>query len=437
MPLTKPSKMGKANIDDLKSPNEKKGKFRFANSRVLLTYKTHIDKADLKAYIASKCGGQCEIMEIYSAHETGDKETPYDHTHTFVKFSKTFQSRNCRIFDYGGIHPHIKLVTTNKHEENVMKYLAKEDSSNEDLLYKKTNERVSEILAAQKPTDAAKKSKDISEAYLTMRMNYEFGNAQFDDSWNSSEGNDVIDKGMGYSWQRRMIATLSGKPARRGLIYWIYDAQGQNGKTTFAAHCRNSDPKHHILLSRLGDSRDVAETILTEQKRTGFTGRCFHINLSRDDFTNVNYNTLEQIADSEMMRTKYNGGKLNFRSYYTIVYANWPPDWYKLSDERWRVFKLVRNEGEKVDVVMQPMSKAKTLRDRVEAINDWKYKHTAGCEFDYISKSEEQSEGEESDYVSEEDSKFSNLKGSPRIRQNSDQKVDSPQKVEYSPRRRY
>lgn len=96
--------------------------FKVQCSAFHLTYKNHLDHEQLLEFFKSINGD----LKYYSfVHENGheDEQTPYEHTHCFIKFTKKLSTRNARIFDftYNGetIHPNIKRVTTVKHESTL------------------------------------------------------------------------------------------------------------------------------------------------------------------------------------------------------------------------------------------------------------------------------------------------------------------------------
>jgi len=72
-----------------------KGKRWIANQKIMLTYKTQIDKTKLLEFFDKKSPGYtfCRI-----AHETGDKNHPYPHTHVVLDSGKVLQTSNCRFF---------------------------------------------------------------------------------------------------------------------------------------------------------------------------------------------------------------------------------------------------------------------------------------------------------------------------------------------------
>jgi len=102
----------------------------------MLTYKHHIDKKALEAFIKARA----PVSFLRIAHESGDAHHPYLHTHVLIQFEGLFRSNNCRVFDIrdarepnGRIHPHISRIQDTRHWCNAKRYLAKEDPENSDL----------------------------------------------------------------------------------------------------------------------------------------------------------------------------------------------------------------------------------------------------------------------------------------------------------------
>jgi hypothetical protein len=133
---------------------------------------------------------------------------------------------------------------------------------------------------------------------------------------------------------------ISVKPKRTGIIHWIYDPFGQNGKSTLCRLLELNDSKHVAHLEGLGTSRDVVETVIHKRKN-GWTGRVLLINLSRSAGRYDFYNVLEQLSDGSMTRLKYNGGDIRYKAYYVIVFANWLPDYQQITPTRWNIKRIV------------------------------------------------------------------------------------------------
>jgi len=109
--------------------------FRLAAKQFHLTYPTHVDFATLREFIVSKVG---ELQWYSIVHELGhapsgaDQGAPapgendanptpegYDHTHFAFACRNKFQSRNARIFDFNGLHPHIQPIKDHVHAQRL------------------------------------------------------------------------------------------------------------------------------------------------------------------------------------------------------------------------------------------------------------------------------------------------------------------------------
>ena len=59
-----------------------------------------------------------DVKEFSICHETA-KESGYDHTHAYFKYSKKLDVKSCRKFDYKNIHPNMKRVVSMHHRNTV------------------------------------------------------------------------------------------------------------------------------------------------------------------------------------------------------------------------------------------------------------------------------------------------------------------------------
>ena len=87
---------------ELPTPGNEFSNAKIANRRLLLTYKTHLDKDAWIEWLTTKTRIAPDFVRL--AHETGDKTNPYNHTHCVIDFGKVFQTINMSYFDYENIH---------------------------------------------------------------------------------------------------------------------------------------------------------------------------------------------------------------------------------------------------------------------------------------------------------------------------------------------
>lgn len=303
--------------------------FRLQNQKMMLTYKTHLNKAEYLAYMLATFNNYVPKF-FETAHENGDETNPYLHSHVLVDWGKTFQSKNTRVFDYLGIHPNIQLIKTSTHWRNSVKYIAKEDPSLAHLLTKDApiadsiwscNTLEEALLKAKKPNDvpgiiALYKLKPAEEK---PKMPYE-----------------------PHLWQTQLFEKIN-KPTSWSdrKITWVYETVGNTGKSYFGEYWSRTDPKRFYYVNAISSARDFATVIKTAQS-SGWTGHCLIIDLTRshEDRDSL-YIPLEMIKSGIITATKYEGGTIDLGSRpHVVVFANWPPNISKLSLDRWDINRI-------------------------------------------------------------------------------------------------
>jgi hypothetical protein len=100
--------------------------FYLKNKKLHLTYRTHLNPEEWLEW-ANKNEKLPEIKFYSIVSETSDKTLSYDHTHILICFKESLKSKKANIFDFNGIHPHIKKVSKKSHYENCIKYHYKEN----------------------------------------------------------------------------------------------------------------------------------------------------------------------------------------------------------------------------------------------------------------------------------------------------------------------
>lgn len=206
-------------------------KFSFANHKVMLTYKTHLNKDEFTAFLR---GLVPDLKKIYIAHENGegDSITPYEHTHSVIDFGKRFQSKNVRIFDFIGIHPNISKITSPRSWKKACKYICKEDKTvvlaEDDNFGFSIAESVWEHNNVQDALRTAQNLKDVMPIIALMGMKKLEWGREIECSIQDVEGM--------YPWQRKIWNFINLKPNDR-TVYWIGDEGGCKGKTQFIKYC--------------------------------------------------------------------------------------------------------------------------------------------------------------------------------------------------------
>lgn len=306
-------------------------KFSFANQRVLLTYKTHINKAEHRLFIEALIKQPAE--EYYCAHEKESTKTNYAHSHVFVNFGKRFQSTNCRIFDFLNIHPNIKKVVT-KTFDKLYRYISKEDPELAELAEKYKDISVADrIWSASSLEDAINKNvKNVNDIFGVIQL------------YNMKKGKDLKCANFTpYGWQTEILEILGREPDDR-TIHWWYEKIGKFGKTTLVKYLMANWPEKYYVCSDLGYTKDAAE-IIRSAFDSGWDGHCFILNLPRamedKDFI---YQSIEAIKDGLVTATKYKGKTMIFDCPHVVVFANWRPHTFLMSLDRWQIHEIDRKD---------------------------------------------------------------------------------------------
>lgn len=361
-------------LEKLNCGYNKQGKFKIQGSRYFLTYKTHINKEEYTNwFIDTKLGGKVEKLKfIRLAHENGknsDKVDNYEHTHVLVDLNEGYQSVNCHIFDYkisskkGGIHCNIKVCGIKKIDwVRLMRYMAKEDKENADLLTEAAKiciekvpwaERVwacktlqEAMLLCEKPSDAMG-IKTLFECRIRPSPIKEW----------------QIPK---QEWQIQLMNETNQETNQfnERKIKWIVDTVGNTGKTELARYMYSMEREKWLCTKDLGTSRDAA-TIVKGAIQSGWNGHGVIVDLPRsasDDDKRL-YTYLETLKDGFVTATKYTGGTEIFEKGHMIVFANWPPKVPLLSVDRWDIRRLIRDEKGTVHMVECAIEGKRLLED--------------------------------------------------------------------------
>ena len=84
-------------------------------TKVHLVYKGHFkDLNKWKLYCQKHFNNDGEFKEFQSANEISDKEHPYKHNHTGLRYPKQKHVYDANFFNVGDKHPHLKIINYEK-----------------------------------------------------------------------------------------------------------------------------------------------------------------------------------------------------------------------------------------------------------------------------------------------------------------------------------
>lgn len=139
-----------------------------------------------------------------------------------------------------------------------------------------------------------------------------------------------------YSWQNNIIDLLKTNPDNR-TINWYWENKGGVGKTTFQKYIFGRFDKVVVLS---GKGSDMKNGVLEYFKATQSLPKIIIVNIPRCNQKYISYSGLEEIKDMFFYSPKYEGGMICGESPHVLVFANQPPDYGEMSDDRWKVVEL-------------------------------------------------------------------------------------------------
>lgn len=141
-------------------------------------------------------------------------------------------------------------------------------------------------------------------------------------------------------WQEKFLRFLDWHDHPREII-WIIDQIGNSGKTFISFYLQDL---FQALRVPNVSTRDFAFAYNFEKIV------CF--DYDRDNQEHINYGLLEDLKNGALWSPKYESKCKNFRdvNVKVVCFANYSPDYSKLSHDRWRVFNLVEGKLKRVDV---------------------------------------------------------------------------------------
>lgn len=141
-------------------------------------------------------------------------------------------------------------------------------------------------------------------------------------------------------WQNEVLKILRTEPDNRS-IYWLWCEEGGSGKTTFIKHFLSCYPELRGIVSG-GKAADVQNQVVEMLENQGFLPRTILYNIPRSFRQEyLCWHAIESLKDMCFYSGKYKGGMINGECPHVVIFANSEPDKGALSEDRWKVAKIV------------------------------------------------------------------------------------------------
>lgn len=153
---------------------------------------------------------------------------------------------------------------------------------------------------------------------------------------------DPLDKLEKTKWQIDLIELFKSRPDQR-KVYWLWESKGGVGKTTFKRHIRITNPKSCLTFS--GKGSDIKHSVSEFVKLNGPTALKIAIfDVTRSNGNQVDYDAIEELKGGIFFSGKYESQDIIFNWPHVVIFANFPPDTSKLSNDRWEIKELINKE---------------------------------------------------------------------------------------------
>lgn len=365
------------NVEDL-PPGDPEVKGRavcFNNTSMMLTYKTHLPKAEYKDWFANIIcplygGENCKVEFLELAHETGDSQCPYLHTHVVFQVSKRYplKTRKQHALDWcwmndDPIHPNWTYINTKVHMKRAKRYLAKEDPENVHLKDKTMN-YIDVIQNSKCVGEAAQKLETPMAQIMQLKCAWTIFQIAEDEEPEIS-----VDHLL--RWQKEVYTKINlnsmplpkpsplkdsavkGKPGERvplpgaashfdrrnRIIHLVVDPKGGAGKTALIKALAHSDKKRFLACQGVPTTRDFATQVQIAQEQ-GWNGDTILFNLTREQVDWKVMGTVEAAIDGFLTSTKYEGKTVMFNCKNVWIFSNDMPRLKSVSLDRWKIFHV-------------------------------------------------------------------------------------------------
>lgn len=287
----------------------------------MLTYKTHLDKEVYREWLRGRFTGN--NLKIAIAHESGDEECPYLHTHVVVHFGKSTTISNSRVrngFDFLDIHPNWKRCKGRGAWDDALRYISKEDKDVGFDVLEGFEVTINKIWECETESDALRLCTGPSDVipYLNIFKHkcLAFRHAEYAEEIRNLELN---------MYQVIWWSILREQNDRQ--ILWIVDYEGGMGKSTFGKWLRVN---HNAI--RLGNNTRDASHVYGGEEYVFF-------DFVRTQEERISYQVIEEIKGGDIYCGKYEGKSVLYAPPKVCVFSNFYPDRSKMTSDRWYILE--------------------------------------------------------------------------------------------------
>lgn len=136
-------------------------------------------------------------------------------------------------------------------------------------------------------------------------------------------------------WQKEILDLVSVEPDDRSIL-WLWETKGGVGKSVFAKYlCAELDA---VICA--GKAADMKHTLSSLKEKRGISPKIIIFDVPRTSLQYLSYTGIEEIKNGCFNSSKYESAMVIMNCPHVLVFANKPPDWEKVSLDRWCCFKI-------------------------------------------------------------------------------------------------
>ena len=138
-----------------------------------------------------------------------------------------------------------------------------------------------------------------------------------------------------YWWQQKILDICKEKPDVRS-IHWFWEPKGCEGKTTIAKHICIHNNEASLIGGKAADMKFAISELVAASKPP----KILFMNITRSIEDYVSYDGIESAKDGFFFSPKFKSGMVMYNCPHIIIFANFEPQYEKLSEDRWKIYNI-------------------------------------------------------------------------------------------------
>ena len=145
----------------------------------------------------------------------------------------------------------------------------------------------------------------------------------------------VLDIDQLYPWENKLLEIIEAPPQDR-IIHWIYDKEGNSGKSVF---CKFLCVRHNAFM--ISNKSTDMKAGVTAAIGKGLPVKLILVDIPRSvDLKFLSYTGIEEVKNGCFFSPKYESGMCVFNTPHIFIFSNELPEIDKITNDRWRIWGI-------------------------------------------------------------------------------------------------